>query len=342
MGKQKASDIDFVMIWVDGNDPAWRAEKAKYDSSGAGFGDHEIRFRDWENLQYFFRGVEEYAPWVRKIHFVTWGHLPKWMNVNHPKLHIVNHKDFIPEKYLPTFSSHTIELNLHRIPGLAEQFVYFNDDIFLTAPVTREDFFRKGLPCDIYGESIVNMMHDTMGSYLLTVLEIINRNFSKYHQLGLNWRKWLSPGNGTRQVMKTLPFLFWPYFTNFYYQHLNNSYLKATYEQVWEKEEEILDRTCRDRFRMKGNVNQNLMKYWQLVTGNFMPKKGGKGHAFFVKDDNFQEVCEAIIRQKYQIICANDHEDLSEFPEKARIIRECFEQILPNRSSYEIEQKEEE
>ena len=126
--------IDFVMIWVDGNDPEWQKEKAKYDERVVTTANSEVRYRDWDNLQYWFRAVEKFAPWVNKIHFVTWGHLPPWLDTSNPKLHVVNHKDFIPEEYLPTFSSHTIELNLHRIEGLAERFVYFNDDTFLMAP----------------------------------------------------------------------------------------------------------------------------------------------------------------------------------------------------------------
>ena len=55
------------------------------------------------------------------------------------------------EKYLPTFNANTIELNLHRIEGLAEQFVYFNDDMFITDHVKPEDFFRDGHPMDTYG-----------------------------------------------------------------------------------------------------------------------------------------------------------------------------------------------
>ena len=63
--------IDFVIAWVDGNDPAWRAEKDKYDLRPSK-GSAEVRFRDWNNLRYWFRGVEKFAPWVRKVHFVTW------------------------------------------------------------------------------------------------------------------------------------------------------------------------------------------------------------------------------------------------------------------------------
>src|SRR5699024_4726096 len=139
--------IDFVLMWVDGNDPEWQKEKEKYD--GKSLGDkRNIRFRDWDNLHYWFRSVEKFAPWVNKIHFVTWGHIPSWLNKKHPKLNIVNHKDFLKEEFLPVFNSRAIEINLHRIPDLAEQFVYFNDDIFITKPVKKTDFFVKGLPKD--------------------------------------------------------------------------------------------------------------------------------------------------------------------------------------------------
>ena len=98
-------EMDFVMAWVDGNDPAWQKEKRRVENvpdTTAETDVREERYRDWDNLQYWFRGVEQFAPWVRKIHFVTWGHLPKWLNTEHPKLHIVKHEDFIPSEFLPT------------------------------------------------------------------------------------------------------------------------------------------------------------------------------------------------------------------------------------------------
>ena len=108
-----------------------------------------VRYRDWDTLKYWFRGVEKYAPWVNKIHFVTYGHLPKFLNTNNPKLNIVNHKDFIPKEYLPTFSANPIELNLHRIKDLSEQFVFFNDDMFVINKVKSTDFFKNGKPRDM-------------------------------------------------------------------------------------------------------------------------------------------------------------------------------------------------
>ena len=135
--------IDFVIIWVDGGDIEWQKQRNIY--SGKDPEDlADYRFRDWENLKYWFRGVEKFAPWVNNVYFVTCGHYPKWLNLNNPKL---KHEDYIPIEYLPTFSSHTIELNLHRIKGLSENFVYFNDDFFLTKPVSPDFFFKNDLPC---------------------------------------------------------------------------------------------------------------------------------------------------------------------------------------------------
>ena len=69
------------------------------------------------------------GPWVRKIHFVTSGQKPEWLDENNPKLNLVSHKDYIPAQFLPTYNSVVIERYIHKIPGLADHFVYFNVDI---------------------------------------------------------------------------------------------------------------------------------------------------------------------------------------------------------------------
>ena len=140
------NSIDVVIAWVDGSDPNWREVKNAHDPYFKG-DSRDIRFRDWDNLQYVFRGIEKFMPWVRKVHFVTWGHLPKWLNTGCKKLNIVNHTDYIPKIYLPTFSSHPIEMNFHRIKGLAEQFIYANDDMFFLKEMEPDMFFKEGLPC---------------------------------------------------------------------------------------------------------------------------------------------------------------------------------------------------
>ena len=88
---KNTQDIDFVITWVDGNDLEWKREKAarmgRTDMDiSVNTDDRKERYRDWDNLRYWFRGMEKYAPWVRKVHFVTWGHIPQWLNTKHPKL----------------------------------------------------------------------------------------------------------------------------------------------------------------------------------------------------------------------------------------------------------------
>ena len=62
------------------------------------------------------------------------------------RVSIVDHREIFAgfEQHLPTFNSRSIISVLWRIPGLAENFVYFNDDMLLLMPVRAEDFFREG------------------------------------------------------------------------------------------------------------------------------------------------------------------------------------------------------
>lgn len=133
---------------MDSNDPKWLSAKQNYETkeemSLSEEANSACRYRsDTEMLRYWFRGVEKFAPWVNKIHFVTCGQKPEWLNDNHPKLHLVNHSDYIPSKYLPTFNPNPIELNYHRIEELSELFVNFNDDTFLLQPIKQDFFLRR-------------------------------------------------------------------------------------------------------------------------------------------------------------------------------------------------------
>lgn len=143
-------DIDVVYTWVDGADPAHAAKRAACLATQTGIHDNGLdraRFRDNEELRYSLRALEACAPWVRHIILVTDGQCPNWLRRDHPKVRLVDHTAFIPAQYLPTFNSHVIEAYLHTIPGLAEQYIYLNDDVFLGRPCHKTDFFTaSGLP----------------------------------------------------------------------------------------------------------------------------------------------------------------------------------------------------
>ena len=97
--------IDFVVTWVDSDDPKWQQEKEKYSpekSFSASVDNRKERYRDMGTLKYFFRAIDKYAPWVNKVYFVTCGQKPQWLNENCEKLVLVNHSDYMPEEYLFT------------------------------------------------------------------------------------------------------------------------------------------------------------------------------------------------------------------------------------------------
>lgn len=333
MDKEK---IDFVIIWVDGNDPEWQKEKRMYDKSNDKGDNTDVRFRSWDNLQYWFRGVEKFAPWVNKIHFVTWGHLPEWLDTTNPKLHIVNHKDYIPEEFLPTFNANTIELNLHRIEGLADQFVYFNDDMFVTNYVKPAEFFKNGIPRDVFALNCIYFGKKSAGFFNGNDVELINIHFDKKECMRKNFCKWFSPVNGWKSIVRTTTLAFiWKWFPGFYYNHLPSNFLKSTFEEVWGLEEETLRATCMDKFRTKSNCNQWLMKFWQLASGNFIPRSMKIGKCFHIKDRTFPSALEAIRTGKYKLICLNDTIYTSDFEKQKAQAIEAFEQLLPEKSSFE-------
>lgn len=330
-------EVDFVIIWVDGNDINWQRERDKYANvkNGSSGDNRKIRYRDWDNLQYWFRGVEKYAPWVNKVYFVTWGHIPEWLNIDNPKLNIVKHDEYIPKKYLPTFNSNVIELNLHRIVGLSEKFVYFNDDMFICDYVKKEDFFKHGLPCDSGIMSpIIQENKNGIGTTVANNLGIINQYFEKNTQVKNKILNWFNPCYGI-QNLKNVFLMPWNDFCGFYEIHIASSFLKSTYQKLWKIEADELDNTSKHKFRnVKQDLNQWVIRDWQLASNNFIPRNSNFGINFNLAKE-FDKAIKSIEKQKYKMICLNDSDDINNFEEAREIIKKCFNKILPEKSSFE-------
>ena len=143
---EPAFPVDIVYTWVDADDPEFAAQRAGFeapDSAIKGAATCDARFISRQELRYSLRSIAEYAPWVRNIYIVTNGQVPAWLDTTEPRVQVISHDQIIPAEYLPTFNSHVIESCLHRIPGLAEHYVYFNDDVMLLRPVNVTDFFTE-------------------------------------------------------------------------------------------------------------------------------------------------------------------------------------------------------
>lgn len=325
--------IDFVLLWVDDSDPVWQESYRQYSKIELGEA-RDVCYRDWGTLRYWFRGVEKFAPWVNKVFFVTCGHYPDWLNLNCSKLSFVKHSDFIPADYLPTFSSHAIELNLHRIPELSERFVYFNDDTFIINHIPKTRFFKDELPCDM---AVLNALQPIGGFFdhiKANNIAFVNSLFNKKEVLRNNLSKWFSPVYESA-LLRTFALLMYPLFTGLYDPHQPNPYLKNTFEKVWELSEITLHKTCLHRFRSLEDVNQYVFRYYQIMKGEFHPINIMRTSEAFPIGNNLSLVTKKIMMQSKPLLCINDSDIVNFHDAKEKLIS-AFEAILPDKSMFEL------
>lgn len=329
-------DIDFIITWVDMNDPKWQTEFFKYskDKNNSKNGVSKARFRDNGLLRYWFRGVEKFAPWVRKIHFVTSGQTPEWLDVTNPKIHLVNHSDFVPSQFLPTYNSVVIERYLHKIPTLSEHFVYFNDDFFMINTVEKERFFKNGLPCDI----AVFDYNPSWSQWYVRIknnIRLINRHFDKKEVMAQWHDKWFDKSYGMKMRWNYI-FKFYNKFTTLRVPHNAQPYLKSTFEEVWAAAEKELTETSSNRFRALTDYTPELFRTWQICKGNFEPYNTYKDTKMFPLMVRPKQAVKAIQQQSYTLICLNDNVHIRDYDLVMGNIRNAFQQILPEKSSFEI------
>lgn len=329
-------DIDFTVLWVDSNDPKWQQDFIKYktDSSSSKKTDTRIvRYRDNGLLRYWFRGVEKFAPWVHKIHFITCGQKPDWLNTENPKLHWVKHEDYIEKKYLPLFNSTAIEISMHKIPGLAEHFVHFNDDFFLTGPVSPSYYFtNKGQIKDmafLFTTSLSFHGHRLMNNEIL-IDKLLNKNKCvKSHK-----SKWLNPIYG-KKVFSTL--YFWKRVNHSFIRmhHFSQPYCKKHFEDMWNLAGNELEKTIGHRFRSIDDYNHNIFREYALFTGDFKPFNHYKRRKFYDITSPTNKIIKSILSPKVQEIVIND-QPCDDYESRINKIKEAFETLLPEKSSFEL------
>ena len=345
--KKANTKIDIVVTWVNGNDQAWLEEKKKYELSCGVSNNDSVnsnqRYRDWGLMRYWFRGVEKYMPFVNKIYFITWGHLPEWLDTNNKKLVIVNHRDYIPEKYLPTFNSNVIELNLHRIEGLSDNFILFNDDVFVIAPAKEEMFFKNDLPRDmILSEIMYNYdVKSVFRHIVFNNLGIINKYFGDKRRKLKDISKWVNPVYGFKNMMTNLNKIYFKRILGFKDQHITTAHKKSVFKKMWELEGDVLDAVCMNRFRSPMDISQWLMRYWNFLTGEFVPiNLNSVGECIdFGYDNSLSMACDKIRSQSKPVLVINDTidgVDDEKFEYCRNKIAEAFESILPEKSSFEL------
>src|SRR5690606_13061595 len=130
--------------------------------------------------------------------------------------------------FLPSFNSNVIEIYMHKIPGLTEHFVYFNDDFFIINNVGKERFFKNGLPNDIAAFRI-NLGTSLWSKNLKNNISIINQRFNKLEIMKRDHDKWYHPSYGSRgRLTKWLSW--YNKFITLRTPHNAQPYLKSTFD----------------------------------------------------------------------------------------------------------------
>ena len=334
-------DIDFVVTWLDSNDPEWQKQYELYKEAKGDKG--KGRFRDMNIFQYWFRAVEKYASWVNKVFLITNGKFPDWINKDNPKLVLVKHEDYIPQEFLPTFNSCTIELHMHRIKGLSEHFVYFNDDMMLNSPIGPDYFFHNGLPCDHNKETCFNVPIYTRSERfsiymsMLADLGIVNAHFNRREAVRQSPRRWFGTHLGIKGLLMS-SLLFWQrLFVGFSNYHCEQTYLKSVFEEAWESEPDFLNESC-TRFREEVIANPYLFRYWQFASNKFHPKKRRFATFHLTERSLIKGIKEALNDPDIATITLNDTslcpDEVFDFLDEniVRLLNEKF----PEKSAFEL------
>ena len=334
MKNAEQSQIDFVITWVDGSDVEWLKEKKKYNP-GLDIDDSAARYRDFGTLKYVFRSIEKFAPWVKNIYLVTNGQVPEWLDTENDKVKLIKHSNYIPKEYLPTFNSHPIEWNFNKIRGLSENFVYFNDDVILTAPVKPTDFFKDGLPCDSFGLELL-APSGFFSNIAFNNMVVVNKHFDFKETVKKNKKKFFCLKYG-KSLAKTM---FLSTRGCFYYinePHISMAFKKSYFDLLWEKEHALIDETCKNRFRSKNDVSPWLVRYWQLLNGDFSPRSAKWGKVYSIHDlVRDKSIKKELKSGKHKVVCINDNDvDFMEFEKEREIFEETMDTVLGERCSFE-------
>jgi len=290
--------IDYVVPMVFPDDKEWQADLRRAGGDMKGF--NLPRYRSWGTEELLIRCVRKFMPWVRHIFILLArdSQVQPWMVEACESLgaRIVFHRDFIPEKYLPTFNSRAMEMFLHRIPGLSERFLYGNDDMIPLSPLAEEDFFVGEWPCQ----------HMYMKDYPADP-----NNFQMACMHGLNFvaRHW-------HQQFKT------KWLKN---GHSIAPYKRSTCLELWkEGKKEIQDSIT--PFRRSNNFNQYIYAWYQHFSRKYIDRL--PPHAYHSVKDPLSDILADIERPDCGVVCINDHEAVEDITQIAEAVKKAIERKI--------------
>lgn len=292
--------MDAVITYVNGLDPVWQKDYETYNDIPP----LTKRYRDWGTLKYLLRGIEVNMPFINNV-FLVVSHesqVPDWVNRN--VLKVVLHKDIIPAEFLPTFNSTTIEMFLHRITGLDEQYLYFNDDTFPVSPCKADDFFREG-------KGIIG--------------------FSKHiFALGMYKKQCLNSDRFAREALGLpKPWMF------IRPQHICTPMLRSECCEAFAKMEDKILPTL-SRLRTDKNLNQYFFLDYMYYRGTIVPQKLSNKH-FSLAMASERDIISFLLQPTRKMCCINDvHLKEDKYLSMRQSLISTLSMVLSDKSKYEI------
>ena len=308
-------DVDLVYLWVDGNDPKWIEKKEQFTGRPADHSEenNKGRYINNDELKFSLRSAEQYLPWIRRIYIVTDDQCPVWLKKDHPKIQIVDHTEILPREALPCFNSSVIEYFLYKIPGLAEHFLFANDDMFFNKPLSYDYFYDKeGMP-------IVRLKKKIFGKYHYRLKKMVRKNLGQFTSMVVDGASLVNQEFG--KYYSGIP------------HHNVDAYLKSDYqyavEQVFEKQ---VERSLSSHIRMYGDMHRSAFLYYSLAVGKGHLQYVGRKESIRipVHKENYENW---LHRYQPDLFCLNDSQR-SKDTDRARI-RPFLEKRFPMKSSFE-------
>jgi hypothetical protein len=306
--------IDVVYTWVDGNDPAWRRSRADYEDGGYhAESANPARYISRDELRYSLRALEQNAPWVRHVYLVTAGQRPPWLNERSSRITVIDHADiFHDSDALPTFNSHAIESQLHHIDGLSEQFLYFNDDMFLGVPVVPQTFFlSNGMTRTFFSPSQLPRWERTMEDRPVDAA-------------GKNNRRLILESFGSAIVQKL--------------RHAPYALRRSVLYEIEREFKEVHHSTSHSRFRSATDISipSSLYHYYAYFTGRAVPSDISFAYLDLARPEIERRLGILLARRDRQAFCINDTvSDSFDGGGQTDMIRSFLEDYYPVPSPFE-------
>lgn len=310
--------IDVVYTWVDGNDRAWQTKKSRFapeEEYSHQEAVSEARFTNRDELRYSIRSLRRYAPWVRNVYVVTDDQRPEWLS-KESDIKVVSHRELFPDsECLPTFNSHAIETTLHRIPGLAEHFLYCNDDTVMLRQQSPETYFTPNGLAKFFPSPIkINNVGEQNEPHIVAAK---------------NNRQIISERFGMTISQSML--------------HTLHPHRKSVLAQIEEEQSGAVMATRRHKFRDPDDVSflSSLGQYYGFGLEKYVPGSIRYTYLGLGRPETETRLVKLLNSRNFDIVTFGESNDGYENPEETnRQLRQFFETKFPLRTSDEVSENE--